>query len=257
MTLIEYMNIDASTEEGVDNIFKFLEEYLNDFHKGNAPLWVLNIYEKVFDKFYTCAEQYDVEISEEQMSTINKHLDYIKDFRSLALSSHGYVFSNLSRVFIDFQEIFLTVYQEIKEKISQRKGDDVFNVLLDKNIVLKEQAKNLLVDAKRLISSNTILPEKAKTQAIDNLNSAIDELDSKRTNWSRFLGKVKKAGIILTAIVAITGYSLKDIIQANENIDKATEIIEQTTINNITISNHFMIQYNQSLLDNKTENDTD
>lgn len=243
MNIIEYINTDISTDNGIDATFGYIQEYLDNLFKENGPLHLLSVYEEVFIKFNQCLAMYNIELTEIEKQKLEKQLTELNRMREVRARGQG-GFSTRHSLFTDLQGITLHTYRMIKAVISEQAKNDIFNALLDHNISTKEELKLLLRNSIMLVEGNPTLPSKAKTQIIDHINSAIKEVESKTTNWSKFLGKVKQASILLTAVVAITGYSLKDLIQANDNIGKVIIVVEETTINNIIITNQLNINNN-------------
>lgn len=245
MTLIEYMNTDVSTEKGVDAMFSFLDEYLDKFHKEGAPLTTLNIYKRVFRKFKSCAEYYSVEIPGVDIDAMDKHFDDFEHYRVLILKGRNMGgFQNLPSTYESLHRIVFDVYDKIKAQIAENRSNDIFNVLFDNNISTKEDLKKLLSKSIQLIEGNPTIPDKAKKQIVNNISEAVNEIDSPKSNWSKFLGKLSQAVILIAAISAITGYTLKDITEAEETLNNAINIIKETTVNNITITNELNIQNN-------------
>lgn len=250
MNLIEYLNIDITTEKGVNDVFGFIESHLNKLYETGGSYNLVTPLEKIYNKVIECIEYYGKTQDEYNIPTLFEHISKIHDFA--ILSRDGRFTTTGSRFYDPHQYLYsktLQIYDDIKKEIESRKGDDIFHELLDKNISTKETLIALLSNCIKLIESNPSLPDKAKAQIIDNITSAINEAKSKTTNWSKFLGKVKQAGILLTAVVAITGYSLKDLIEAKDNLEQTINIVQETTINNITITNQLNIQNNIRLID--------
>ncbi len=245
MNLIEYLNIDITTEKGVNDVFGFIENHLNKLYETNASYNLVTPLEKIYDKAIECIEYYGKTQEEYGIPDLYKQISEIHEFASLMRT--GRVERMSTRFYNPYQYVYsktLEIYDDIKKEIESRKGQDIFHELLDSNISTKETIIQLLSNCIKLVESNPTLPDKAKAQIVDNITSAINEAKSKTTNWSKFLGKIKQAGILLTAVVAITGYSLKDLIEAKDTLDKTINIVEETTVNNISITNQLSIQNN-------------
>lgn len=240
MTLIEFLNIDTSTEKGVDDLFGYVETYLQKMCENHEAINLIVSADMVFEKMTHCIKEYG--LSKEYDNLLFD--DSIKTFIEFVLGivqGHKAGRTHFMRMYNPVYEKTIKFYYDIKKIIHDNKGDNVFNDVLDKNQVLKSDIKFLLTHSIELIESNTTLPIKAKAQVVDKIRDAISEVDSPTTNWSRFLGKLKEATIIASAIITIAGVSMKDILSAKENIEKATLKVEQTTISNITIQNQLNI----------------
>lgn len=250
MNLIEYLNIDITTEKGVNDVFGFIESHLNKVYETSGSYNLVTPLEKIYNKAIECIEYYGKTQEEYDIPAMYSNISAIHEFAQMRRD--GQMTRTGSRFFNPYQYLYsktLEMYDDIKHEIESRKGSDIFHELLDKNISTKETLVALLNNCVKLIESNPSLPDKAKAQIVDKITSAINEAKSKTTNWSKFLGKVKQAGILLTAVVAITGYSLKDLIEAKDNLEQTINIVQETTINNITITNQLNIQNNIRLID--------
>lgn len=245
MNLIEYLNIDITTEKGVNDVFGFIENHLNRVFESGGSYNLVTPLEKIYNKAIQCMEYYGKTQAEYDIPMLFDQISAIHEFARLR--RNGQIERMTTRFYDPHQYLYsktLEIYDDIKKEIESRKGEDIFHELLDRNISTKETLIQLLSNCIKLVEGNPTLPDKAKAQIVDSISSAINEAKSKTTNWSKFLGKVKQAGILLTAVVAITGYSLKDLIEAKETLDKTINIVEETTVNNISITNQLSIQNN-------------
>ena len=62
------------------------------------------------------------------------------------------------------------------------------------------------------------------------LMNALEELESERINWTKFIGKIKEATIVLGALGSFAS-GTTGIFDAQSKLDQTTTIIQQTSIN--------------------------
>jgi len=97
----------------------------------------------------------------------------------------------------------------------------------------KRKAVELIEQALNLITTDNLMPSKARNQIISQLNKVLRNLKSEKTNWSFHFGAIKEATILIAALVTIGGnkYNLEHLIGAKESLEEASHVIEITSIN--------------------------
>lgn len=97
----------------------------------------------------------------------------------------------------------------------------------------KRKAIELIEEALKLIESDNLMPSKARRQIIKQLNRILKNLRSEKTNWSFHFGAIKETIILLAALVTIGGdkYDLEHLSGAKDSLQKASNVIEITSIN--------------------------
>ena len=258
MNLIEYLNIDISTEKGVNEVFGYVDEHLGKLYENNAAYHLAAPLKRIYSKIVECIEFYGKTQEEYEADKMYEQIDKLNDFAEkmrkglylrtgdLFFKPHEYLYTKT-----------LEIHDDITEELKRRNTEDIFNKLLDNNISAKEKMVLLLNNSIKLIESNPTLPDKAKRQIVGNITSAINEAESKKTNWSKFLGKVSQAIMLLAAIAAISGYDLKDITEAKGHLEGVVNIIQETTVNNIKVTNELNIQNNIQIVDSSNKKQID
>lgn len=112
----------------------------------------------------------------------------------------------------------------------------------------KEEIAAIIDEAIQIIEDDTSITDFTKKKLINQLEKALRDLKSQRTNWTRFFGKLKETTVVLSALGSMAGSS-NMLYDAITKIEKASITIRKTSINlSYTILNEvFNVQNLQNL----------
>lgn len=94
----------------------------------------------------------------------------------------------------------------------------------------KTEIIELINEAIELINEDTAITEKSKITLCNHLDKALRDLNSERTNWTRFFGKLKEVTVLLAALGSMAG-NANSLYDAITKLEKASIVIRKTSIN--------------------------
>jgi hypothetical protein len=94
----------------------------------------------------------------------------------------------------------------------------------------KTEIVELIKEAIVLIHDDVSVTDMSKKALINHLDKAIRDLNSERTNWTRFFGKIKETSVVLAALASLAG-NANLLYDAIEKLEKAAIVIRKTSIN--------------------------
>ncbi len=94
----------------------------------------------------------------------------------------------------------------------------------------KNEIIELINEAIELINEDSAITDKSKKTLTNHLDKALRDLNSERTNWTRFFGKLKEVSVLLAALGSMAG-NANSLYDAITKLEKASIVIRKTSIN--------------------------
>lgn len=94
----------------------------------------------------------------------------------------------------------------------------------------KTEIIELITEAIELINEDKAITEMSKKTLCNHLDKALRDLNSERTNWTRFFGKLKEVSVLLAALGSMAG-NANSLYDAITKLEKASIVIRKTSIN--------------------------
>lgn len=273
--LKDYLKIDIKKEGSINEIFEQLLKYLDEF-KNSRYLYEYSIpLQGVVNKFENCAKHLGADtltlkkITQEFVVITNEFSDYLPSrVRPIFI---GIFFPTIQRRRITkendglkkadylFQELYsqtIEIYNEVQDAKPIKNPIELDGFYKPENSN-KQKARYLIVDAINIIENDNTLSEKAKKSIIDYLNKSLAEFDKSNSNWTSIFGGLKETIFILGALGSLAGGITGAIAleQAKEKLEKATEIIQTSSINinYQNVNQIFNISDNVALINNQPQ----
>jgi len=238
MTFNEYLNTDIDNSNA---IFDFYLEYLNEFSSKDFPYQEQIKLNGAAGKFLNC-------IDKVSYSPKDKRTEYLLIIEELTIALKLYrrnkdrsklisVISpvhkvNLHKIQDLFERLFSMTLYFINEasRVNGYTDNLILNGFYQPANSNKKIIRDLIDEAKDLISEDNTITEKSKKQLIDYLNMALSDLGREHVNWSRFVGRIKETVIVLGALGSLAG-GVTSLIQAKDKLEETATVIQQTSIN--------------------------
>ncbi len=230
MELIEFLTLNVSDPDNIPRIMSFVFTELERSNRSDFETKNVHVLSGVIDKFVELSILHGI-----------KDTDIIKNetdqFVQAVIESEDVV-SSIRRkkcleIFEKVSSLIIKTYNQIIHEYQKSTAFTEFNLLYNPNLSNKEKAIDLIKEAIDLINSEEQLTRRQKKQIINQLDKALKNLGSSNTDWTSYFGKIYQVILILGAIGSIAGGigTWTAVKKANEKITQATNIIEQTSIN--------------------------
>jgi len=253
MTFNEYLNLGI---ENFSQIFEYYLKYLEEFSSKNFPFDEQLKLKGAGNKFINSIDR-TAYINQERKSEYLKIIDELyydlRKYRRIDFSVDVLQLilgPSKKSLLLKIQDSFQNLYSFTLELINETKYHDNYydnlkiNDFYKPDMSNKQKIKDLINEAIKFIKDDDTLSKKSKNIIIDYLDLTIKELDRENVNWTRFLGRIKEAIIVLSALGSIVGGATA-IFTAKEKLEQTNIIIERTSINlNYNILNEtFNVSY--------------
>ncbi|MFZ4398695.1 MAG: hypothetical protein ACOYO1_01575 [Bacteroidales bacterium] len=240
MTFNEYLYTDAQDIEVIFNYYLgflgelsstgFLEEKQLQFKGGSDKF--LNSIER-----FTYFETYKREDYQELLTDFEKELQELKNVERKPFLFKIIPFINnhkkqMYRVQDSFREVYSATMSLINDSIQKEYIYDKIELgdFYDPRKSNKAEIAELIKDAIELISEDVSITESSKKALVNHLDKAIRDLNSERTNWTRFFGKIKETSVVLAALASLAG-NANLLYDAISKLEKAAIVVRKTSIN--------------------------
>ena len=240
MNFNEYLYTDA---QDIEQIFNFYNQFLNELLNKGFPKEMQLQLKGASDKFLNSIEKFtyfETYKREEYEELVN---ELIYEFKILTeLSRKAFILklipfiNNRKKQLFKIQDIHFKVYSATMSLINDSIQKEYLFDELELGDFYKPNKSNkteiieLINEAIELIKEDFSITEKSKKSLINHLNKAIGDLNSQRTNWTRFFGKIKEVSVLLSALGSLAGNSHL-LYDAITKLEKASIVIRKTSIN--------------------------
>lgn len=240
MTFNEYLYTDS---QDIELIFNYYFGFLSELSDSNFPVEKQLQLKGASDKFlnsiekFTYFETYKREDYQDLLNNLEDELFQLKQLERKALILRIIPFINskkkqIYKVQDSFHKLYTATMSLINDSIqkeylydSLELGD--FYIPSKSN---KSEITELINDAMELINEDTSITDMSKKALINHLDKAIRDLNSERTNWTRFFGKLKEVSVLLAALASLAG-NANSLYDAITKLEKAAIVIRKTSIN--------------------------
>ncbi|PZW37967.1 hypothetical protein LX95_02760 [Mesonia algae] len=239
MTFTEYLNTNNLELEEISN---FYIEFLKNLSSKDFPFEEQIHLKGASDKFLQCIDKVTYLEKERKSIFVEKINAFSEELKKYRKFENPTVITNILHPFKrnyiiyirdSFEEIFtlsLNLIKDANEMIEFRRDRIDLNGFYEPKNSNKQQIKELIEESIDLIKSDEILTEKSKNQLIKYLSKVLNNLDSKNTDWTNLIGKIKEVVIVLGALGSFAG-GVSSLIKAKEKLEETNEIIEKTSVN--------------------------
>ena len=230
MELIEFLTLNVSAPDNIPSIMSFVFAELERSNQSDFETKNVHILSGVIDKFIELLILHGMKDTD----TIKNETD---QFVQAVIESEDTVPSvrrkGCLKIFEKVNSLIIKAYNQIIHEYQKSTVFTEFNLLYNPNLSNKEKAIELIKEAIDLINSEEQLTQGQKKQIINQLDKALKNLGRSDTDWTSYFGKIHQVILILGAIGSIAGGigTWAAIKEANEKITQATNIINQTSIN--------------------------
>jgi len=240
MTFNDYLYTDA---QDIEVIFNFYSGFLNELSSVNFPLEKQLQLKAACDKFlnsierFTYFETYKREDYQELMNDLEKELHELKEIerKSMFLKLLPFI-NNKKKQMYRVQDSFHLVYSATMSLINDAiQKEYIYDKLelgdfYDPTKSNKTEIAELIKEAIELITEDASITESSKKALINHLDKSIRDLNSERTNWTRFFGKIKETSVVLAALASLAG-GANALYDAINKLEKAAIVVRKTSIN--------------------------
>lgn len=241
MEFVDFLSLDVTQDYSKKQIMNVVFERLNELDTNGFSINPRSII-PIVKKFVALLNFNGLRAYEDRLLSLSTELsnmiDQLNQLRGTE-GNEGALDEIRSRCNVLYRDLFNLVneayinlgqgviVEEPNESLSE------FKNLYHPNLSNKRRAIELIEKALKLIESDNLLPSRAKNQIINKLRKILANLKSDKTNWGKYFGAIKETIIILAALVTIGGnkYNLDHIIGAKQSLEKASNTIEITCIN--------------------------
>ncbi|MFZ4402343.1 MAG: hypothetical protein ACOYO1_20115 [Bacteroidales bacterium] len=240
MTFNEYLYTDA---QDIEVIFNYYLGFLGELSSANYPEDKQLQLKGSSDKFlnsierFTYFETYKREDYQELMDDLIKELQELKNIerKSFILKMLPF-FNNRKKQIYRIQDVFHEVYSATMSLVNDAiQKDYIYDKLelgdfYDPTKSNKTEISELIKEAIELISEDASITDSSKKALNNHLEKAIRDLNSERTNWTRFFGKLKETSVLLAALASMAG-NANLLYDAINKLEKAAIVVRKTSIN--------------------------
>jgi hypothetical protein len=240
MTFNEYLYTDA---QDIEVIFNYYLGFLGELSSANYPEDKQLQLKGSSDKFlnsierFTYFETYKREDYQELMDDLIKELQELKNIerKSFLLKMLPF-FNNRKKQIYRIQDVFHEVYSATMSLVNDAiQKDYIYDKLelgdfYDPTKSNKTEISELIKEAIELISEDASITDSSKKALNNHLEKAIRDLNSERTNWTRFFGKLKETSVLLAALASMAG-NANLLYDAINKLEKAAIVVRKTSIN--------------------------
>ena len=240
MTFNEYLYTDA---QDIEVIFNYYLGFLGELSSANYPEDKQLQLKGSCDKFlnsierFTYFETYKREDYQELMDDLIKELQELKNIeRKPFLLKILPFFNNRKKQIYRIQDVFHEVYSATMSLVNDAiQKDYIYDKLelgdfYDPTKSNKTEISELIKDAIELILEDASITDSSKKALNNHLEKAIRDLNSERTNWTRFFGKLKETSVLLAALASMAG-NANLLYDAINKLEKAAIVVRKTSVN--------------------------
>lgn len=240
MTFNEYLYTDS---QDIELIFNYYLSFLSEISNTNFPLEKQLQFKGASDKFlnsiekFTYFETYKREDYEELLNKIESELHELKQIerKPFLLKILPFINSKKKQMY-KIQDAFYELYSATMALVN----DSIQKDYLYDNLELgefyipsksnKSEITECINEAIECIKEDASITEKSKNALTNHLDKALRDLNSERTNWTRFFGKLKEVSVLLAALGSLAG-NANSLYDAITKLEKAAIVIRKTSIN--------------------------
>jgi len=240
MNFNEYLYTDS---QDIEVIFNYYLSFLSELSVNNFPADKQLQLKGASDKFLNSIEKisyfetYKREDYQDLLSKLNAELMEYKLLERKPLFLKLIPFLNskkkqLYKIQDAFYELYSATMSLVNDAIqkeylydSLELGD--FYIPSKSN---KTEITDLINEAIELIKEDASITDFSKKALSNHLEKALRDLNSERTNWTRFFGKLKEVSVLLAALASLAG-NANSLYDAITRIEKAAIVIRKTSIN--------------------------
>ena len=251
-TFNDFMNAPLDDSQKISD---FYLNFLGEFSNKNFPFDEQLKLKGAGSKFIDSIEKAMIYIGhEKKQKYIDLIDDFQKEFRIYRRIKNTpiilrFVYPTVRKSMVALQEVFQILYTATLVLINEAMGQTYYFDDIDVNSFFKpensnkQKIKDLIREAIGLIREDSTLTEITKKNIIEYLEKSLEELERKRVDWARFIGRIKEVVIVLGALGSFAG-GANSLFQAKDKLEQSTDVIQKTSVNinfNI-ISKTFNIQ---------------
>jgi hypothetical protein len=230
MELIEFLNLDISDENNVQEVMYYVSDYLEELNQSDFSGKTVHRLSGIIGKFIQLAKYYMADYD-----TIILYEDTQKLIRSIIDNENGINANRRAksiRLFESISSTVIEIYNEIRNNLNLNRYNE-FELLYNPHKSKKEEAITLIYEVIKILSDDDSLPIRLRNKIIDQLHKIIANLKRDKPNWSIYFGDLHQTIIILGAIGSLIGgiASVASLKSASEKLIQATQIIDSTSIN--------------------------
>ena len=240
MTFNEYLYTDA---QDIEVIFNYYLGFLGDLSSTNFPQEKQLQLKGCCDKFlnsierFTYFETYKREDYQELINDLEKELQELKNIerKSFVMKLFPFINSRKKQMY-QIQDAFHEVYSATMSLVNDAiQKEYIYDKLelgdfYDPTKSNKTEISEIIKEAIELIAEDVSITDTSKKTLINHLDKAIRDLNSERTNWTRFFGKLKETSVVLAALASLAG-DANSLYEAIAKLDKAAIVVRKTSIN--------------------------
>jgi hypothetical protein len=240
MTFNEYLYTDAQDIEVIFNYYLgFLSELSSSKFQEEKQLQLKACSEKFLNSIerFTYFETYKREDYQDLLNDLGRELQELKNIeRKSFLFKLLPFFNNRKRQMYRIQDTFREVYTATMSLVNDSiQKEYIYDKLelgdfYDPTKSNKTEIVDFIKDAIELISEDASITETSKKALVNHLDKAIRDLNSERTNWTRFFGKIKEVSVVLAALASLAG-GANSLYDAINKLEKAAIVVRKTSIN--------------------------
>ncbi|MCX6231681.1 MAG: hypothetical protein NTZ33_09075 [Bacteroidetes bacterium] len=240
MTFNEYLYTDA---QDIELIFNYYLGFLGEMAATNFPQEKQLQLKAASDKFlnsierFTYFETYKREDYEDLLRLLDREMQELKEIERKPFWLKLFpLINNRQRQIYHIQDAFRELYASslalVNDAIQKEYIYDKIELgsFYDPTKSNKPEIIELIQDAVELINEDVSITEMSKKALVNHLDKAIRDLNSERTNWTRFFGKIKETSVVLAALASLAG-NANLLYDAIEKLEKAAIVVRKTSVN--------------------------